>query len=70
MRAAVRQALKNVACPSGARSRYCAGPIRAHPLYRQFNLPVCRHPIGSYEVFSVHCHLVFLTLEFTLRDRP
>ena len=58
VRAAVRQALKNVACASGARSRGSAGPIRAKPLYCQFDLPVRRHPIGSYEFFLVLCHLV------------
>jgi hypothetical protein len=58
VRAAVRQALKNVACASSARPRGSAGPIRAEPLYCQFDLPVRRHPIGSYEFFLVLCHLV------------
>jgi hypothetical protein len=58
VRAAVRQALKNVAYASSARSRGSAGPIRAEPLYCQFDLPVRRRPIGSYEVFFVLCHLV------------
>jgi hypothetical protein len=58
VRAAVRQALKNVACASSARSRGSAGPIRAKPLYCQFDLPGRRRPIGSYEVFFVLCHLV------------
>jgi hypothetical protein len=53
VRAAVRQALKNVAYASRSRSRGSAGPIRAEPLYGQFDLPVRRHPIGSYEVFFV-----------------
>jgi hypothetical protein len=30
----------------------------AEPLYCQFDLPVRRRPIGSYEVFFVLCHLV------------
>jgi hypothetical protein len=54
----VRQALKNVAYASSARPRGSAGPIRAEPLYCQFDLPVRRRPIGSYEVFFVLCHLV------------
>jgi hypothetical protein len=58
MRAAVRQALKNVACASGARSRGSAGPIWAQSLYCQFDLAVRQRPIGWYEVFSVLCHLV------------
>lgn len=57
VRPAVRQALKNVACASSARSRGSAGPIRAKPPYCQFDLPVRRRPIGCYEVFSVLCHL-------------
>ena len=41
VRAAVRQALKNVACASSARSRASAGPIRAKPLYcHSFATPV------------------------------
>ena len=43
---------------SSARPRGSAGPIRAEPLYCQFDLPVRRRPIGSYEVFFVLCHLV------------
>ena len=58
VRAAVRQALKNAAYASSARPRGSAGPIRAEPLYCQFDLPVRRHPIGSYEFFLVLCHLV------------
>ena len=58
VRAAVRQALKNVAYASSARPRGSAGPIRAEPLYCQFDLPGRRHSIGSYEFFLVLCHLV------------
>jgi hypothetical protein len=58
VRSAVRQALKNVAYASSARPRGSAGPIRAEPLYCQFDLPVRRRPIGSCEVFFVLCHLV------------
>ena len=58
VRAAVRQALKNVAYASSARPRGSAGPIRAEPLYCQFDLHVRRRPIGSYEFFLVLCHLV------------
>ena len=58
VRAAVCQALNNVAFAPSARSRGSAGPIRAKPLYCQFDLPVRRHPIGSYEFFLVLCHLV------------
>jgi hypothetical protein len=58
VRAAVRQALKNVACASGARSRGSAGPVRAKPLYCQFDLPNRCRPISLYEAFLVHCHLV------------
>jgi len=36
---------------SGEEGRGSAGPIRAEPLYCQFDLPVRRHPIGSYEFF-------------------
>jgi hypothetical protein len=58
VRAAVCQALNNVAFAPSARSRGSAGPIRAKPLHCQFDLPVRRHPIGSYEFFLVLCHLV------------
>jgi hypothetical protein len=34
------------------------GPIRAEPLYCQFDLPGRRRPIGSYEVFFVLYYLV------------
>ena len=51
VRAAVRQALKNVACASGARSRDNAGPIWTQPLYRRFDLHIRRHRIGSCKVF-------------------
>ena len=34
------------------------GPIRTEPLYCQFDLPVRRRPIGSYEIFFVLCQLV------------
>src|ERR1700720_4410450 len=58
VRAAVRQALKNAAYASSARPRGSAGPIRAEPLYCQFDLPGRRHSIGSYEFFLILCHLV------------
>jgi hypothetical protein len=58
VRAAVRQALKNVAFAPSARSRGSAGPIRAKPLHCQFDLHVRRRRIGSYEVFFILCHLV------------
>ncbi len=58
VRAAVRQALKNVACASGARSRGRAGPVLAKPLHCQLDLSLRRRPIGLYEIFSVLCHLL------------
>jgi hypothetical protein len=58
VRAAVCQALNNVAFAPSARSRGSTGPIRAKPLHCQFDVHVRRRPIGSYEVFFVLCHLV------------
>jgi hypothetical protein len=58
VRAAVCQALNNVAFAPSARSRGSAGPIRAEPLHCQFDVHVRRRPIGSYEVFFVLCYLV------------
>jgi hypothetical protein len=58
VRAAVCQALGNVAFAPTARSRGSAGPIRAKPLHCQFDVHVRRRPIGSYEIFFVLCHLV------------
>jgi hypothetical protein len=58
VRAAVCQALNNVAFAPSARSRGSACPIRAKPLHCQFDVHVRRRPIGSYEVFFVLCHLV------------
>src|ERR1700738_4548174 len=58
VRAAVCQALNNVAFAPSARSRGSAGPIRAKPLHCQFDLHLRRRRIGSYEVFFVLCHLV------------
>ena len=46
VRAAVREALKNVAYASSAQPRGSVVPIRAKPLYCQFDLPVRRQPIG------------------------
>jgi len=51
VRAAVREALKDVACASGTRSRDNAGPIRAQPRYRQFDLPIRRRRMGSCKGF-------------------
>ena len=68
VRAAVCQALKNVAYASSARSRGSAGPIRAEPLYCQFDLPVRRRPIGSYEVFPCSLSFGSRQLECTPRE--
>jgi hypothetical protein len=69
VRAAVCQALNNVAFAPSARSRGSAGPIRAKPLHCQFDLHVRRRRIGSYEVFFVLCHLVPDTLNVRRASR-
>ena len=69
VRAAVCQALNNVAFAPSARSRGSAGPIRAKPLHCQFDLHLRRRRIGSYEVFFVLCHLVPDTLNVRRASR-